>query len=111
MLDTLSEILLEMVEPKNVLVDESSVESFLHQNFQVAQAEHRNSALPADPGITLCLRQHLHEDVTEESASQIPIEFSPQGDHGEGLDHAGPEVPIGTRVQDALAERVRIAVE
>ena len=32
-------------------------------------------------------------------------------DHGEGLDHAGPEVFIGIRVENDVVERLRIAVE
>src|SRR6266446_10509650 len=110
-LDAPLEILLEIIESKNVAVNEAPVESLLHQNFQVAEAEHRNGALPADPGIIFGLRLHLHKEVTEKAASQIPIEFSPQDDHGEGLDHAGPEVFIGIRVENDVVERLRIAVE
>ena len=43
--------------------------------------------------------------------NQIPIEFSPQGDHCERLTHAGSEVFIGVRVQDDLVKRVGIAIE
>src|SRR5882724_2748192 len=71
-LDAPLEILLEIVECKNMAVNEAPVESLLHQDFQVVQAEHRNGALPADPGITFGLRLHLHEGIAEESASQIP---------------------------------------
>ena len=56
MVDPASEILLEMVEPKDVGFNEAAVERFLDQDFQVAHAEHRNRALPADPHVILPLR-------------------------------------------------------
>src|ERR1700730_4215729 len=82
MLDPASEILLEMVESENVSIDETPVERFLYQNFQVAHAQHCNGALPADPDITLCLWPHLDESVAEEPACHCPIEFSSHSDHG-----------------------------
>ena len=56
MLDPPSEILLEMLEPKDVAVNGASVERFLYQNVQIAHAKHRNGALPADPDVILPLR-------------------------------------------------------
>src|SRR5204863_7328089 len=102
MLDPASEILLEMVESENVAVDEAAVERFLYQKLQVAHAQHCNSALPADPDITLCLWLHLHESIAEEAACHCPIEFSPQGDHGEGFAHARPNEFLGLRVENDL---------
>src|SRR5712691_2485778 len=99
-LDSPSEILLEMLEPENMAVDEAPVERFLYQNFQVAHAEHRNGALPADPEEVLRLRSHLHEGVPKESPGPVPIQFSPRRNHGEGLAHACPDELFGVRVHD-----------
>ena len=100
-----------MFEPKSLAINESPVEGFLHQNFQVAHAKHCNGALPADPDIALRLWLYLDEGVAEESACHCPIEFSPQGDHGEGFAHARPNEFLGPRVQDDLVEGLRIAIE
>src|SRR5438552_1737748 len=100
-----------MVESKNVAVNEAAVERFLHQDLQVAHAEHRNRALPADPDIALCLWPHLHERVTEEPACHCAIEFSPHSDHGEGLAHARSNEFVGSRVQDDVVERLGLAIE
>ena len=64
------EILLEIIESKNVAVNEAPVESLLHQNSLVAHREHGNGALPTDPGIALCLRLHLHEGIAKEPTGQ-----------------------------------------
>src|ERR1700730_8407276 len=111
MVDAASEVFLEMVESENVAVDEAAVERFLDQDFQVAHAEHRNGALPADPDIGLCLWPHLHEGIAEEAACHCPMESSPNSDHGKGLAHTRPDEFFGLRVQDDVVERLRVAVE
>src|SRR5438874_13025020 len=100
-----------MFEPKNVAVDETSIERLLYQKLQIAHAQHRNGALPADPDIALRLWLHLHDGVAEESACHCPIEFSPHSDHGEGLARTRPDEFFGVRVQDDAVERLRVAVE
>src|SRR5205807_479489 len=77
-LDAPPEILLEVVEAKNVAVNEAPVERLLDQNHQIAHAKHCNGALPADPDVVLCLRSHFNKGVAEEVACPCPIEFSPQ---------------------------------
>src|SRR5258707_4208731 len=111
MLDSPSEILLEMIESKNVAVNEAPVESLLDQNFQFTHAEHRNGALPADPDVILPLRLQVYKGVAEEPACHCPIEFSPQRDHGEGFAHARSNKLFDVRVQDDVVEWLRIAVE
>ena len=50
------EIPLEMLEAKPLRVDEAAIEDPLNEDFQFAQAEHRDGALPASPDIALGLR-------------------------------------------------------
>src|ERR1700749_4051973 len=111
MVDPASEILLEMVESKNVVVDEAPLERFHYQKLQVAHAQHCNGALPADPDITLRLWSHLDQGVAEEAACFCPVEFSPDGDYSKGLTHARSNEFFGLRVQYDVVERLRIAIE
>src|SRR3954465_13714059 len=90
MLDSPSEILLKIFEPKIVAVNEAAVERLLCQKLQLAHAQHRNRALPTDPDEILPLRLYVPEGVTEKPACQCPIEFSSHRDHGEGLAHSRP---------------------
>ena len=87
--DSPSEILLEMLEPENVAVDEAPVERFLYQDFQVAHAERRNGALPADPDEILPLRLQVYKGVAEEPAYHWPIEFSPHSSQPKNLREDG----------------------
>jgi hypothetical protein len=75
-LDAPPEILLEMVEAKNVAVNEAPVERLFDQHYQIAHAKHCYGALPADPDIALCLWPYLDESVAQELARDCPIEFS-----------------------------------
>src|SRR5580704_17895946 len=99
-----------MVKSENVAVNETPVESVFYQNCQVANAQHCNGALRADPDIALCLWLHLDERVAEEPAYHCPIEFSPHSDHGEGLAHPRPNEFFGVRVQDDVVKRLWVAV-
>src|SRR5438046_7466058 len=75
-LDAPPEILLEVFESKNVAVNEAPVERLFDQNYQIAHAQHRNGALPADPDVVLCLRSHFNKGIVKEPACYCPIEFS-----------------------------------
>jgi hypothetical protein len=66
---------------------------------------------PADPDIALGWWPHLDENVAEEAACLCPMESSPNSDHGEGFAHARSDELFGVRVQDDVAERLRVAVE
>ena len=85
--------------------------AFFTRKLQIGHAQHRNGALPADPDIALGLWPYLDESVAEEPACHCPIEFSSQGDHGEGFAHACPNEFVGVRVQDDVVERLRVAIE
>ena len=111
MFDSPSEILLEVVEPENVAVNEAAVERSLHENLQIAHAQGRNGTLPADPDVALGLWPYLDESIAEEPACHCPIEFTPQGHHREGLVHARSNKFVSVRVQDDVVERVRVAIE
>src|SRR6516164_5542885 len=100
-----------MIETKDVAVNEAPVKSLLDQSFQVSHAEHRNGALPADPGEVLRLRLEVCKGVTQEPTRQYPIQFSPEGDHSERLAHARPDELFGVRVQDDVVEWLRVAIE
>src|SRR6266446_1509738 len=100
-----------MVEPKNVAVNEAPVESLPDQNLQVAHAQHRNGALPADPDVAVCVWSHLDEGVAEKPACHCPIESSPHSDHGEGFAHARSDKLFGVGVQDDVVERLRVAIK
>ena len=111
MLDSPSEILLEVVEPENVAVNEAAVERSLHENLQIAHAQGRNGTLPADPDVALGLWPYLDESVAEKPACRCPIEFTSQGHHREGFVHARSNEFFGIRVQDDVVERLRVAIE
>src|ERR1700757_2305809 len=111
MLDSPSEILLEVVEHENVAVNEAAVERSLHENLQIAHAQGRNGTLPADPDVALGLWPYLDESVAEEPACHCPIEFTSQGHYCEGFVHARSNEFFGIRVQDDVVERLRVAIK
>jgi len=110
-LDTVFQILFEFIEAEQVPVDETSVESPLDQNLQLAKAEHRNGALPAEPDEAAALRLQFVEGVAEKALGEIPVKFSAQADHGEGLAHARPDELLSVGIQNDVVKRLRVAVE
>jgi hypothetical protein len=88
-LDAALQILFEIAEVEKVRLDETAVKGPLDHNSQLAHPEHGNGALPAVPDVAGGLRPQFGEGVAEEAPDQIPIEFSPQGDHGEGTRTCG----------------------
>src|SRR5437764_9553109 len=111
MLDSPSKILLEVVEPEYVAVNQAAIECLLYQKLQITYAQCRYGALPADPDVALALWPNIYESIAEEPACHCSIEFTSQGHHGKGFAHARSNEFIGTRVQDDVVERSRVAVE
>ena len=110
-LDAVLQILFEIAAAEKVQLDETAVKGPLDQNSQLAHPEHGNSALPAVPDVARGLGLQFVVRVAQKAPDQIPIEFSAQGDHGEGLAHAGPDEFFGIRIENDVAERLRIAIE
>ena len=109
-LDTVFQILYEIIEAEQVPVDETSIKSTLDQNLQLAKAEHGNGALPAEPDEAVVLRPQFVVGVAEKAPNEIPIEFAAQGDHGEGLAHARPDELLGIGIENDVEERLRVSV-
>src|SRR5271168_355724 len=106
--DRPSQIPLEILEAEPLLVDKIAIEGPFDQNFQFAQPEHRNCALPALPDMALRLRLQLHEGIAEKSACQGPVKLSLQHHHGEHFAHARSDELLGLRIEDDVVERLRI---
>ena len=105
------DILLEILEAKPVAIAEAAIEGPFDQDFEFAQAEHRDGGLPALPDKAMRLGSNFVEGIAEKSGDQGPIQFPSHHQHGERLAHAGPDVLFGIRVEDDLVERLRIAIE
>src|SRR5947209_11248517 len=98
MLDSPPKILLEVVEPEYVAVNEPAIECSLYEKLRITHAQCRYGALPADPNVALRLWPYLNESVAQEPGRDCPIEFTSQCHHGKGFAHAPSNEFVGVRV-------------
>lgn len=106
--DPVLQIFLELIKAEYLGVDETSVEDPLHQDLQFGEPEQGDRAFPG-PDVAFALRSQL--GIAKKAGGRAAVEFAPQGNHSERLEHASANEFIGIWIEDDVVKRLRITIE